>query len=180
MSDASQRQMHVVSDSRGALMSAVFYGDSFHSVDAKNRVHVPKRFQEALARDGEGSLACYLSLGVDGCLYLFSEEGFRQAMERLETQAITGPEQRRLQRLFFANTRRVQLDAAGRLLVPEKLRAAVGIEREVAMVGVAHRAEIWPREAWESFESSNAEDGLDDLHTILCSPPGSEGDASAS
>ena len=34
--------------------------------------------------------------------------------------------------------------------------------------------------AWESFESSNAEDGLDDLHTILCSPPGSEGDASAS
>ena len=159
-------------------MSAVFYGDSFHTVDAKNRVHVPKRFQEALGRDGEGSLACYLSLGVDGCLYLFSEAGFRDAMARLETQAITGPEQRRLQRLFFANTSRVQLDAAGRLLVPEKLRAAVGIEREVAMVGVAHRAEIWPRAAWEAFESSNAGDGLDDLHTILCSPPGTGGEAS--
>ena len=159
-------------------MSAIFYGDSIHSVDAKNRVHVPKRFQEALARVGEGNLACYLSLGADGCLFLFSEDGFRDAMERLETQAITGPEQRRLQRLFFANTRRVQLDAAGGLLVPEKLRAAVGIEREVAMVGVAHRAEIWPRAAWEAFERSNAKEGLDELHTILCSPPGSGGEAS--
>jgi hypothetical protein len=44
---------------------------------------------------------------------------------------------------------------------------------------VAHRAEIWPRKAWEAFESSNADDGLDDLHTILCSPPGSGGEASA-
>lgn len=158
-------------------MSAIFYGDSIHTLDAKSRVHVPKRFQEALGRDAEGNLACYISLGVDGCLYLFSEEGFRDAMERLETQAITGPEQRRLQRLFFANTRRVQLDAAGRLLVPEKLKAAVGMEREVAMVGVAHRAEIWPRAAWEAFESSNAAAGLDELHTILCSPPRSGGEA---
>ena len=158
-------------------MSAIFYGDSFHTVDAKNRVHVPKRFQEALERDEGGDFACYLSLGVDGCLYLFSEGGFNDAMARLETQAITGPEQRRLQRLFFANTRRVQLDAAGRLLMPEKLKAAVGIEREVAMVGVAHRAEIWPREAWEEFENSNANDGLDELHTILCAPPGAEGEA---
>ena len=77
-----------------------------------------------------------------------------------------------------ARVARVHLDAAGRLLVPEKLKAAVGIEREVAMVGVAHRAEIWPREAWEKFESSNANDGLDELHTILCSPPGGDGDAS--
>ncbi len=156
----------------------MFFDSSDHPLDGKFRVFVPKRFQEALGRDGEGSLACYLSLGVDGCLYLFSEAGFRDAMARLETQAITGPEQRRLQRLFFANTSRVQLDAAGRLLVPEKLRAAVGIEREVAMVGVAHRAEIWPRAAWEAFESSNAGDGLDDLHTILCSPPGTGGEAS--
>ena len=80
-------------------MSAIFYGDSFHTVDAKNRVHVPKRFQEALERDGDGDLACYVSLGVDGCLYLFSTSGFNDAMARLETQAITGPEQRRLQRL---------------------------------------------------------------------------------
>lgn len=145
----------------------MFYGDSFHSMDAKHRVFVPKRFQQALGRDAEGNMVAFLTLGLDGCLFLFSEDGFQRALARMDTQAFTGAKQRKMQRLFFANTHRVQLDASGRLLVPEKLRQQVGFEKEVAMVGVIERAELWPRERWEVFQEENGSD-FDELGEVLC------------
>ena len=145
----------------------MFFDSSTHSMDAKNRVFVPKRFQQALGRDADGNVVAFLTRGLDGCLFLFSESGFERALERLDTQAFTGPEQRRMQRLFFSNTTRVQLDASGRLLVPEKLRQQVGLDKEVVMVGVVHRAEIWPKERCDALEAEM--DGeFDQLDSILC------------
>lgn len=147
----------------------MFIDSSVHSLDSKGRVFVPKRFQQVLSREPEGSMVCYLSLGQDGCLFLFSEAGFHQALERINTAAIAGPEQRKMQRLFFSVTQRVALDASGRLLIPERLRAKVGLDKEVVMVGVANRAEIWPRERWEEFFNEN-EHELQRLETLLCEP----------
>jgi len=82
-----------------------------------------------------------------------------------------------MQRLFFANVQPTQLDTSGRLLLPEKLRNYAGIEREVVMVGVADRAEIWDRARWERFESTN-DDDFDDLDVVLVgdgSGPGGPG-----
>ena len=71
-----------------------------------------------------------------------------------------------MQRLFFANTHQCQLDASGRLVLPEKLRTLAGIDREVVMIGVADRAEIWDRAEWERFERENAGD-FDELDVVL-------------
>src|SRR6185369_13511270 len=72
----------------------MFYGESVHSLDAKNRVFVPKRVQDLLTRASEGNLVAFLSLGEDACLYLFSEAGFKQANEELRTRVFTSEEQR--------------------------------------------------------------------------------------
>ncbi len=152
----------------------MFYGDSTHNLDAKFRVFVPKRFQTALGRDEDGNQVAYLTRGLDGCLFLFSEKGFEEALKRMNTQAFAGAEARKMQRLFFSNTHRVQLDSTGRLLIPEKLRTAVGLEKEVAMIGVVSRAEIWPRDRWEAFEQANdAEFAL--LDQVLCGSDGDQG-----
>lgn len=146
--------------------SPVFLGDSRHTLDAKNRVFVPKRFQSVLERDAYGNLVAILTRGQDGCLALFSETGFRRTLERLDTAAISGRDQRNMQRMFFAHTHRVQLDASGRLLVPEKLKALAGIDREVAMIGVVERAEIWASDRWEAFEAENG-NNFDELDEVL-------------
>jgi transcriptional regulator MraZ len=149
----------------------MFYDSSTHTMDAKNRVFVPKRFQQALGRDPEGNMVAFLTRGLDGCLFLFSEKGFERALERMDTQAFAGPEQRRMQRLFFSNTTRVQLDASGRLLIPEKLRRQVDLGKEVVMVGVVQRAEIWPKDRWERLEAEM--DGeFDQLDSVLCEGSG--------
>ncbi|HIG12621.1 MAG: division/cell wall cluster transcriptional repressor MraZ [bacterium] len=153
----------------------MFFDSSEHTMDAKNRVFVPKRFQLAIPRDESGAQPIFLTRGLDGCLFLFSEPGFARALERLDTQAFTGKQQRRMQRLFFSNTTKLNLDASGRLLIPEKLCKQVGLEKDVVMVGVVHRAEIWPKDRWEALEAEM--DGeFDSLDSVLCEGSSAEGE----
>jgi len=144
----------------------VFSGDSIHTLDPKNRVFVPKRFQELLERDPEGHQVAILTRGFEGCLFLFSKAGYQKVLDRLQTQPFGGEQLRKMQRLFFANVHPTPLDSSGRVLLPEKLRRYAGIEKEVVMVGVADRAEIWDRVRWERFESEN-DDEFDQLDVVL-------------
>ena len=133
----------------------MFYGDSSHTVDDKGRVFVPKRFQDALPLTPDGARVAYVSRGQDACLYLFSESGFQRAQAELDTRVFSGEDLRGMKRVFFANTVKVELDASGRILIPEKLRTAASIARDVVMVGVGDRAEIWQRGAWEAYEAAH-------------------------
>ncbi len=144
----------------------MFSGESIHTLDAKFRVFLPKRFQDALGRDGEGHLTVILTRGFERCLFLFSEQGFEKVLSRLETLPFGGATLRKMQRLFFSNTHTLQLDASGRLLLPEKLRQFAGIVREVVVIGVAERVEIWDRAEWERFENENQGD-YDELDIVL-------------
>ena len=144
----------------------MFIGISEHSLDAKNRVFVPKRILEFLTRNHDGALVAYLTAGQDGCVYLFSEAGWRAALAELNTGVFEGADQRAAQRLFFANAARVELDGTGRLLIPEMLRKRAGLEKDVVVVGVRNRTEIWAREAWESFSTEN--DGvLEEIDKVM-------------
>lgn len=154
----------------------MFCGDSRHTVDSKNRVFLPKRFQAELPLNEEGERVAMITRGLDGCLFLFSEEGFRQALGRMDTAAFTGPDQRTMQRLMLAATTRVSLDSSGRLLLPEKLRSLAAIEKEVVLVGVLDRVEIWSAEAWDRFEAAN-EGRFEELEDVLTGGAGASAQA---
>ena len=144
----------------------MFTGESFHTLDAKHRVFVPKRFQHVLERSSEGHPKLVLTRGFEKSLFLFSSQGFAQVLRRLKTQPFGGARMRNMQRRFFANCHETQLDASGRVVLPEKLRSYAEIEKEVVMVGVADRAEVWDRARWEQFEAEGA-DEYDELDTVL-------------
>jgi len=144
----------------------VFFGESSHSLDEKGRVFVPKRFLEELTRGADGSLVAYLTRGQDKCLYFFSESGFRRALDELNTRVFSGEDVRGVMRVFFANTTRVELDASGRVLIPEKLRAGAGLGKDVVIVGVGDRAEIWPEKDWAPYEAANLKK-LDHIDRVL-------------
>ena len=131
----------------------MFEGQSTHVLDAKGRICIPKRIQEQLTRTEGGQLLCVVTRGFDGCLNLFAKETFDQVRSRLATDPFVTPRERRMQRLVFPNTVTAQLDSSGRLLIPEKLKRLAGLEREVVILGVADRAEIWNPERWERFEA---------------------------
>lgn len=155
----------------------VLYGEHLHSLDTKNRVVVPRKILEQLTRDEAGTMVAYLAAGQDGCLYLFSESGFERAQRELETRVFAGHAQRAVLRLFFANMARVEVDVAGRILLPEKLKRHAGIDKDVVVVGVKDRAEIWAKETWESYELRN-QDLLQHIDEVLRDAPGGANPAS--
>ena len=144
----------------------MFLGESTHTLDAKSRIVVPRRFLLEFPEAEEGRRNAMLTRGFEGCLFLFPEQGFAKALERMQLQAFGGAELRKMQRLFFSNAHQTQIDGAGRMLVPEKLRALAGLARDVVLVGCADRAEIWSAEAWEKFNDEHDRE-FDRLDSVM-------------
>jgi MraZ protein len=148
----------------------MFTGESTHSLDTKHRVFVPKRFQHVLGTAADGHTKLVLTRGFEKSLFLFSTATFAEVLLRMKTQPFGGSRMRNMQRRFFSHVHETQLDASGRVVLPEKLRRCAGIEKEVVMVGVADRAEIWDRARWERFDEEGADD-YDELDVVLTGDP---------
>ncbi|MGI6498344.1 MAG: division/cell wall cluster transcriptional repressor MraZ [Oscillospiraceae bacterium] len=123
-------------------------GSYQHTIDAKGRLFIPAKLREELGD------VFYLAMGMDGCLAVYPEESWEGFMEKLE-QLPTA--QTRAMRTFFANTVKCELDSQGRILVPQKLRAYAGLEKEVVVNGAQNRVEIWNAESWNEVEDLSAE-----------------------
>jgi len=141
----------------------MFHGESTHSMDKKGRVFLPKRFQEQLSRDKEDNLSGVLTFGFEGCLGIYSKEGFEELAASQNTETFTTTAARKAQRRFFRNTLAFTLDGSGRFVVPERFREHAGLEApcEVTMLGVSKRGEIWNGERLAAFDGDDED--FDDL-----------------
>jgi MraZ protein len=106
------------------------------------------RFREAFA-DG-----AFLTLGQDGCLFCFPRVEWEERKREVRHAPLSDAEARAYQRMFFGFAEPVELDAQGRLTIPTKLRSEVGIAKEVVVMGVDDRVEIWDRPAHERYLES--------------------------
>lgn len=127
---------------------AELLGQHRYQIDDKGRIALPARFREAFA---EG---VYLTLGEDGCLYAFPREEWRRRAEQARSQPLPGRAARDYARMFFGNAELQDLDRQGRLVIPQKLRAQIGLDREAVVVGVSDRLEIWSGPAWDRYEQA--------------------------
>ena len=113
--------------------------------------------------------------GNDGCLAVYSEEGFERFASRLRSLSIGKPNVRKYLRLLYSQSEQVTLDKQGRVRIPDRLKTMAGLEREAVILGVNDHAEIWDKNRWESFFSDTSTE-FDDLTTealdsLLFEPP---------
>jgi MraZ protein len=92
-----------------------------------------------------------LTLGQDGCLFCFPRAEWEERAAEVRAAPLSDTEGRAYGRMFFGNAESVELDSQGRLVVPNRLRQQVGIAKEVVVVGVMDRMEIWDRGAHERY-----------------------------
>jgi MraZ protein len=126
---------------------AVFSGSSLLSLDDKGRLSMPTRHRDALAAGCEGRVM--LTLHPDGCVLIYPRprwEAKRDEVDRLPESA------RGLRRIFVGKAVEVDLDGSGRLLVPQELRKAAALEREVRLMGIDSHLELWNTDRYEEFE----------------------------
>ncbi|NLL92343.1 MAG: division/cell wall cluster transcriptional repressor MraZ [Ruminococcaceae bacterium] len=129
-------------------------GEYFHNVDAKGRMNFPSKLREELGEK------FYITRWLDDCLAAFSEEEWEVICDRIKSLPLT--KSRDVQRFFFANAAQVEPDKQGRILIPQNLRERSGINKEVAIIGVLNRAEIWDRERWLQKSEEMDADMFDD------------------
>ena len=121
----------------------MFLGQYQHSLDTKGRLTIPSRFREVLAEDG-----AYIFQGFDQNLLLLTVSSFQRISERVSRMSLTEPNARLLKRLIFSSAERVEADKAGRILIPDFLRKAAGLNGEAVLVGAGDYVEIWEPSRW--------------------------------
>ena len=132
----------------------MFMGEYNHTIDAKGRLIVPSKFRESLGD------TFVVTKGLDGCLFVYDNEEWNAFEEKLKSLPITNKEARQFVRFFLAGAAEVEVDKQGRILIPNVLREFAGLAKDVALVGVGSRIEIWSR---ERFEDTAAFDDMDEI-----------------
>ena len=115
-----------------------FTGEFRHTIDAKGRLIVPSRMRDEL----DGDVAVLVTY-LDGCIAMFSKEGFERFEQQLMGLERSREESRALIRTMGSGTHHDEVDKQGRITVPAKLRNYAGIEKDVVIAGAFDHAEIW-------------------------------------
>lgn len=126
-------------------------GTHRYQLDPKGRVSLPARFRAAFA-DG-----CWLTMGQDRCLYVFPRAEWERRSEEVRSSPLSDADGRAYSRFFFGSSDEARLDGQGRVTIPQRLRETAGIDKEVVVLGVRDRMEIWDRETYEQYERAFAD-----------------------
>lgn len=125
----------------------LFIGEYEHSVDAKGRVIMPVKLRDDI---GEKFI---VTKGLDGCLFAYSISEWTNFEEKLKTLPLTNKNARDFVRFFLSGAVECEIDKQGRFLIPGNLRTYATLEKEIIIIGVGTRIEIWNKEEWKKYSS---------------------------
>ena len=131
----------------------MFYGEYAHSLDRKGRLIIPAKFREVIKEHFAEKF--YLTRGLDGCLFVFTEESWKSQERKFREMPFTRNESRQFNRLYFSGACEALCDKQGRILIPDYLKRYAEIKEDVVVIGVSDRIEIWAKEKWEKFFSAH-------------------------
>ena len=124
-------------------------GEYNHSIDTKGRVSVPSKLRLDL---GESFI---VTKGLDNCLFAYSKTEWETFETKLKSLPLTNTNARNFVRFFFSGATECEIDKQGRINIPQNLREYANISKDVTIVGVGTRVEIWDREKWNEYTSSD-------------------------
>ncbi|MCW3039979.1 MAG: MraZ protein [Solirubrobacterales bacterium] len=128
---------------------ATFRGTFDYTLDAKNRLTVPAKWRPSLS-DG-----IVLSKGTEKCVAVWTPERFDAYTETAVSQLHElDPRRDQFERYFQANSHDVDLDSAGRIMIPPRMLEHAGLTKDVVITGVRTRLEIWDRATWNAYNES--------------------------
>ena len=140
----------------------MFIGEYEHSVDVKGRVIMPARLREDI---GENFI---LTKGLDGCLFAYSQTEWTNFEEKLKTLPLTNKNARDFVRFFLSGAIECEIDKQGRFLIPSNLRIYSNLDKEIVILGVGTRIEIWDKDTWNnSAENISADEIAENMDKIL-------------
>jgi len=122
------------------------------TIDSKGRIILPREFRQQF------STGLVVTRGLDNCLFFYPLDEWQKLVSRIEEMPAGSEATRRFSRLFFSNASHLMPDGQGRILVPPHLREMAGLSKEVVMVGLSNKAEVWNPEQWDDYKKRSAQE----------------------
>lgn len=122
-------------------------GEYKHNIDPKKRIALPAKFRREI---GEQAV---ISKGQEKCLYVYPLKEWEKVAENLSKLPTGLAQNRAAIRLILAEARDVEIDALGRVLIPENLKEYAELNGEAVIIGVYKRLEIWNPKNWEEYKT---------------------------
>lgn len=123
-------------------------GEHIHTIDSKNRVSMPAKFRALLGKK------VYITLGLDGCLFMFSVSEWKAMSEKIAQTSFLNSDSRSFNRYFLGQAEEIEIDTLGRVLIPQNLREKIGLKDKVAFIGMSTRVELWENDKWQIYKGS--------------------------
>lgn len=126
-------------------------GEYHHNIDDKGRLIIPSKFREEL---GESFI---VTKGLEGCLFVYSEDEWNKITEKLKTLPFTKKTARNFIRVFMASACQSEFDKQGRINIPSPLTNYAELQKECVVIGVSDRLEIWAKDKFDIYIKENEE-----------------------
>lgn len=130
----------------------MFLGRFVHTIDSKGRVSVPVKFREILSQHHEDILIVAAELG-DHCLVAYPKEEWSVVEEKTKSLPMMRQEVKDWMRFFYSSATDCGVDRQGRILIPPNLRDYAKLGKEVVLIGMLNKFEIWDSKRWKEKES---------------------------
>ena len=124
----------------------MFIGEYTYSMDEKKRLAIPPKFRQALGKKA------VLTRGLDNCLVIYPLEEWTKMAKKLESLPTSQIEARSFVRIMLSGAVEIQFDKLGRILIPDYLKAYAGLKKNVTILGLSNRIEIWDEKRWKEYK----------------------------
>jgi len=125
----------------------MFIGEYEHTLDEKKRVSLPKQFRAALGRK------VVMTRGLDNCLFVYPKGNWEKVAEKLQALTFAQADTRGFNRFILSGAAEVDVDSAGRVLIPEHQKEFAALKKTVVFAGVSDRVEIWDAQSWKNYKA---------------------------
>ena len=136
-------------------------GEYEHSVDTKGRLIMPAKLRDEIG------YKFIVTKGLDGCLFVFPLKEWEIFQEKLRALPVSDKNARNFTRFFFAGAIECEIDKQGRFLVSSNLREFAGLNKDVIIIGMNSRLEIWSKEKWQQCDENISADEIAEHMTDL-------------
>lgn len=128
-------------------MQGLLIGEYEHTLDEKKRVSLPKGFRGSLGK------RVVMTRGLDNCLFIYSYGSWQKVAERLQSLSIVNEDTRGFNRFMLSGAAEVDVDAAGRILIPDHQKEFAQLKKNVVFTGVSDHVEVWDSARWKSYKA---------------------------
>ena len=127
-------------------MTNLLIGEYEHTLDEKKRISLPKVFRAALGK------RVVMTRGLDNCLCVYSYGSWEVMAKKLQSLSFVNADTRGFNRFMLSGAAEVDVDGAGRILIPDHQKVYAGLKRHVVFTGVSDRVEVWDVVRWQDYK----------------------------